>query len=147
MSYLLPCPNIEEDLQQHLSFAGVERKDWSTNMYTERVFTQGVKGLRMYLRRRYREAFSEGQWILQHPELLTRQPRMTCFGSIPVYVWIVFSPLLQWKNKRQNPVKQHIFAVGYLAYSVLNLRTLQSKGCFLSKLHHGAPGIFVVRTN
>lgn len=61
MSYLLPCPNIEEDLQQHLSFVGVERKDWSTNMYTERVFTQGVKGLRMYLRRRYREAFSEGQ--------------------------------------------------------------------------------------
>lgn len=26
MSYLLPCPNIEEGLQQHLSFAGVERR-------------------------------------------------------------------------------------------------------------------------
>lgn len=69
------------------------------------AYSHSVTGLQMYLRKRCRKVFSEGQWILLHPELLTWQPGMICFGSIPVYVWVMFSPLLLWKNKQTKPSK------------------------------------------
>lgn len=82
------------------------------------ICIQRVKGLQRCLKKgAEKPSVKASESYCTQPALMAT--RCECCGSIPVYVWIVFSPLLQWKkqtNKTQQTNACVLFAIWRILY-------------------------------